>query len=164
MKRRQFLKAGSASWLAITTFDLISCQSKPSIKPDDKAQPFALEEVTIDGLQQKMQNGELTSHSITEMYLKRIEAIDKNGVALNSVIELNPDAIAIAEAMDKERKEGKVRSAMHGIPVLIKDNIDTGDKMMTTAGALALDGNRASKDAFIISQLRNAGAVVIGKT
>ena len=164
MKRRQFLKASSASWLAITTFDLISCQSKPSIKPDEKAQPFALEEVTIDELQQKMQNGELTSRSITEMYLKRIEAIDKNGVALNSVIELNPDAITIAETMDKERKEGKLRSAMHGIPVLIKDNIDTGDKMMTTAGALALEGNRANKDAFIISQLRNAGAVVIGKT
>ena len=164
MKRRQFLKASSASWLAITSFDLISCQSKPSNKPDELKQPFALEEVTIDDLQQKMQNGEFTSRSITEMYLKRIEAIDKNGVILNSVIELNPDAITIAEAMDKERKEGKVRSAMHGIPVLIKDNIDTGDKMMTTAGALALEGNRANKDAFIISQLRNAGAVVIGKT
>ncbi|HMG93640.1 MAG TPA: amidase [Chryseolinea sp.] len=163
MKRRQFLKASSASWLAITTFDLISCQNKSSITPE-KAQPFALEEVTIDELQQKMQSGELSSRSITEMYLKRIETIDKNGVALNSVIELNPDAITIAEAMDKERKEGKVRSAMHGIPVLIKDNIDTGDKMMTTAGALALEGNRASKDAFIISQLRSAGAVVIGKT
>ena len=165
MKRRQFLKASSASWLAITTFDLISCQSNSSsIKPDENAQAFALEEVTIDELQQKMASGELSSRSITEMYLQRIETIDKNGAALNSVIELNPDALSIADAMDKERKDGKVRSAMHGIPVLIKDNIDTGDKMMTTAGALALEGNRASKDAFIISQLRNAGAVVMGKT
>jgi amidase len=165
MKRRQFLKASSASWLAITTLDLISCQSNSSsIKPDENAQAFALEELTIDELQQKMASGELSSRSITEMYLQRIETIDKNGAALNSVIELNPDALSIADAMDKERKDGKVRSAMHGIPVLIKDNIDTGDKMMTTAGALALEGNRASKDAFIISQLRNAGAVVMGKT
>ena len=165
MKRRQFLKASSASCLAITTLDLISCQSNSSsLKPNENAQAFALEEVTIDELQQKMASGELSSRSITEMYLQRIETMDKNGAALNSVIELNPDALSIADAMDKERKDGKVRSAMHGIPVLIKDNIDTGDKMMTTAGALALEGNRASKDAFIISQLRNAGAVVIGKT
>ena len=95
-----------------------------------------------------MASGELSSRSITEMYLQRIDTIDKKGVALNSVIELNPDALSIADAMDKERKEGKVRSAIHGIPVLIKDNIDTGDKMMTTAGALALEGNRASKDHF----------------
>jgi amidase len=164
MKRRQFLKASSVSWLAITTFDLFSCQRKHAVESNEKVQSFALEEVTIDGLQQKMQKGELTSRSITEMYLSRIESIDKNGVALNSVIELNPDAIAIAEAMDNERKAGKVRGPMHGIPVLIKDNIDTGDKMMTTAGALALEGNRAKKDAFIISQLRNSGAVLIGKT
>jgi amidase len=155
MKRRQFLKASSVSWLAITTFDLFSCQRKHAVESNEKVQSFALEEVTIDGLQQKMHKGELTSRSITEMYLSRIESIDKNGVALNSVIELNPDAIAIAEAMDNERKAGKVRGPMHGIPVLIKDNIDTGDKMMTTAGALALEGNRAKKDAFIISQLRN---------
>jgi amidase len=164
MKRRQFLKASSASWLAITAFNLSSCQSKSSGVTTNESQAFTLEEATIDDLQQKMKNGELSSRSITEMYLKRIEAVDKNGAALNSVIELNPDALAIADAMDKERQEGKVRSAMHGIPVLIKDNIDTGDKMMTTAGALALEGNRASKDAFIISQLRNAGAVLIGKT
>ncbi|MBI2731515.1 MAG: amidase [Sphingobacteriales bacterium] len=99
-----------------------------------------------------------------EMYLKRIEAIDKSGPAINAVIEINPDAIAIAEAMDKERKEGKLRGPLHGIPVLIKDNINTGDKMMTTAGALALVGNKAAKDAFIIQQLRNAGAVLLGKT
>ena len=105
-----------------------------------------------------------TSRSITEMYLKQIEALDKNGPKLNSIIELNPDALTIADALDQERKEGKIRGAMHGIPVLIKDNIDTGDKMMTTAGALAMEGHSASNDAFIIKQLRNAGAVVLGKT
>jgi amidase len=151
--------------LTITALDLISCQRNTGQPATiETSGDFTLEEVTIDDLQRRMQSGELTSRSITEMYLKRIEAIDKNGNGLNSIIELNPDALAIAESMDKERKEGNVRGPMHGIPILIKDNIDTGDKMMTTAGALALEGNRAAKDAFIISQLRNAGAVLLGKT
>jgi len=159
------LITGSSTCLAISSFNLISCEStsQPSATTG-KDETFALNEVTIDELQRRMVAGELTSRSITEMYIKRIEAIDKNGIALNSIIELNPDAISIAEAMDEERKGGKVRSGMHGIPVLIKDNIDSGDKMMTTAGALALEGNRAKKDAFILAQLRNAGAVLIGKT
>lgn len=111
-----------------------------------------------------MQNGDLSSKAITKWYLKRIENVDKKGPAINSVIEVNPDAVTIAEAMDAERKAGKVRGPLHGIPVLIKDNIDTADKMMTTAGSLALAGNRASKDAFIVKQLRQAGAVILGKT
>jgi amidase len=123
-----------------------------------------LNEVTIDILQQKMQTGELTATAITKLYLDRIAAIDKSGPSLNTVIELNPDAFAIAEAMDKERKSGKVRGPMHGIPVLIKDNINTADKMMTTAGASALTGNIAETDAFIVRQLRAAGAVLLGKT
>ena len=165
MKRRQFLIKGSSTYLALSAFNLISCEStSPPATTNLKGEDFPLNELTIDELQKRMQTGELTSRSITEMYLKRIQAIDKNGVALNSVIEVNPDAISIAEAMDKERKQENVRSAMHGIPVLIKDNIDSGDKMMTTAGALALEGNRAKKDAFIISRLRDAGAVLIGKT
>ena len=98
------------------------------------------------------------------MYLKRIAKMDKQGPTLNAVIELNPDALEIAEQMDEERKNGKIRSRMHGIPVLIKDNIDTGDKMMTTAGATAMIGNMASKDAFIVQQLRKSGAVLLGKT
>src|SRR6476469_9879510 len=105
-----------------------------------------------------MTKGTRTSRSITELYLKRIEAIDKNGPAINSVIEVNPDALSIAAVLDKERKEGKVRGPLHGIPVLIKDNIDSGDKMMTTAGSLALAGNKASQDAFIVKLLREAGA------
>lgn len=111
-----------------------------------------------------MQSGELTARSIAELYLKRIQEIDKAGPALNSVIEINPDALSIADTLDKERKEGKVRGPLHGIPVLIKDNIDTGDNMMTTAGSLALEGHKAAKDAFIIAELRKAGAVLLGKT
>ncbi len=125
---------------------------------------FALEESSIDQLQQKMKSGEYTSQSITEMYLQRIAAIDKNGPALNAIIELNPDALEIAARMDIERKAGKIRGPLHGIPILVKDNINTGDKMMTTAGSLALEGHKAGKDAFIIKQLREAGAVLLGKT
>jgi amidase len=125
---------------------------------------FALNEVTIDQLQAFMKNGKYTSEQITKMYLDRIAAIDKKGPALNSVIEVNPDAIMLARKADDERRKGKWRGSMHGIPVLIKDNIDSADKMMTTAGALALTGNHASKDAFIVTQLREAGAVLLGKT
>jgi amidase len=165
MQRRKFLKNSSIAGLTIASFftskGTAYAQQKNENAPTDS---FELNEATIDELQQKMQSGKYTSRSITEMYLKRIEAIDKNGPKLNSVIELNPDAFPIADAMDAERKAGKVRGPMHGIPVLIKDNINTGDKMVTTAGALVLEGNRAAKDAFIIKQLRASGAVLLGKT
>lgn len=128
------------------------------------AADFPLQEATIGELQQKMASGEYSSVSITKMYLRRIEAIDKKGPALNAVIELNPDALMIAESLDAERKAGKVRGPLHGIPILIKDNINSGDKMMTTAGSLALEGHKAAKDAFIVGQLRAAGAVLLGKT
>lgn len=123
-----------------------------------------LPEWTIAELQAKMESGELTARQVTELYLKRIEAVDKAGPFLNSIIELNPDALDIAEKLDAERKAGKVRSALHGIPVLVKDNIDTADRMQTTAGSLALEGHYARKDAFIVRQLRKAGAVILGKT
>ena len=96
--------------------------------------------------------------------LDRIEQIDKNGPKLNSVIEINPEALEIAKELDLERKSGKVRSPLHGIPVLIKDNIDTADKMATSAGSLALAESRALQDAFIVKRLRDAGAVILGKT
>ncbi len=172
MNRRNFLKASSATGIAVTSLGLASCQ--PTSTKENKAtdhndagqfsDDFELNEITIDALQQKMQSGTYTARSIAELYLKRIESIDKKNQQLNSVIEINPDALTIADAMDKERKAGKVRGPLHGIPVLIKDNIDTGDKMMTTAGSLALNGHKASKDAFIIQQLRNSGAVLLGKT
>ncbi len=172
MNRRNFLKNGSVAGLAIATVGAACNQPAKEDKKEkagdnagtEKLTDFLLNEATIDILQQKMQSGEYTSHSITEIYLKRIEAIDKNGPKLNAVIELNPDALAIADDLDKERKAGKIRGHLHGIPVLIKDNINTGDKMLTTAGALALMGNKAVKDAFIIQQLRAAGAVLLGKT
>lgn len=171
MNRRNFLRNSSLAGLTVTSLTAASCNTTahkekevikitPALSPDE----FALNEVTIDELQQKMKAGTYTSRSITEQYLKRIEAIDKNGPKLNAVIEVNADALTIAAALDKERKEGKLRGPLHGIPVLIKDNINTGDKMMTTAGSLALEGNKVSKDAFIIHQLREAGAVILGKT
>jgi amidase len=165
MNRRKFLKNGSVASFALSS--LLPGTAEAVASANSATNNLAkddLNEVTIDELQQRMQSGDLTSKSITKWYLKRIEDLDKSGPAINSVIEINPDAIAIAEAMDAERKASKVRSALHGIPVLIKDNIDTADKMMTTAGSLALDGNKASKDAFIVKQLREAGAVILGKT
>ena len=123
-----------------------------------------LPEWTIAELQEKMESGELTARQVADLYLQRIAAVDKGGPYINSVIELNPDALEIAENLDQERKAGKIRGALHGIPILIKDNIDTHDRMQTTAGSLALEGNIAAKDAFIVKQLRKAGAVVLGKT
>jgi len=174
MDRRNFLKNSSVAGIAATTIAVAAtgCESpanadKKNTKPTTPGaeyNDFPLLETTIDQLQQKMKSGEYTSRSITQLYLKRIEAIDKNGPAINAVIELNPDALAIADTMDAERKAGKLRGPLHGIPILIKDNITTGDKMMTTAGSLALVGNIMPKDAFIIQQLRAAGAVLLGKT
>lgn len=123
-----------------------------------------LPEWTIADLKQKFEADELTARQVADLYLSRIEAVDKNGPHVNSIIELNPDALEIASALDAERKKGKVRGALHGIPVLLKDNIDTHDKMQTTAGSLALEGNYAARDAFIVKQLRKAGAVILGKT
>jgi amidase len=119
---------------------------------------------TISEFQQKMSAGELTSLQITESFLERIHAMDQNGARINSVIEVNADVQRIAAELDAERASGRVRSPLHGIPILIKDNIDTHDKMQTTAGSLALEGNIAPRDAFIVKQLRKAGAVILGKT
>lgn len=123
-----------------------------------------LPEWTIAELQEKMEAGELTARQVAELYIQRIEAVDKDGPYLNSIIELNPEALEIAGGLDAERKAGKLRGPLHGIPVLLKDNIDTRDKMQTTAGSLALEGNYAAKDAFIVRQLRKAGALILGKT
>ncbi len=130
--------------------------------PDDKK--FELAETTIADLQEAMKAGKLSARNIAEKYLKRIEDVDQRGAKLNSVIEINPDALVIAEALDKERKERGARGALHGIPVLIKDNIDTADGMKTTAGSLALVESKPLRDAFIAQRLREAGAVIIGKT
>jgi len=128
------------------------------------ANAFELEEVTIAQLQEGMQSGKYTARSLTEMYLARIQQIDMKGPTLKSVLELNPDALTIADQLDKDRREGRVRGPMHGIPVLIKDNIDTADKMNTTAGSFALLGVPVYKDAFLVQKLREAGAIILGKT
>lgn len=178
MDRRKFLRNGSLAGLAFGSLPATSqtTSKRSAIDPaaaneaaceaacEAAAKDFPLLEATIDELQQKMQRGEYTSQSITRLYLKRIAEIDKKGPHLNAVIELNPDALNIAAAMDTERKAGKVRGPLHGIPVLIKDNIDCGDQMQTTAGALALEGHKAAKDAFIVARLRESGAVLLGKT
>lgn len=174
MNRRNFIKNSSVAGLSVTALSFVAC-NQPASKEDKKENTatgntiaatdnFVLNESTIDELQQKMKSGEYTSHAITQLYIDRINQIDKAGPKLNAVIEMNPDALAIADAMDAERKAGKVRGPLHGIPVLIKDNIDTADKMQTTAGALALEGNIAKQDAFIIKKLRDSGAVLLGKT
>jgi amidase len=123
-----------------------------------------LQEWTISELQSMMTTGDLTAHHLAELYLERIDLIDRNGPKVNSVIETNPDALTIASSLDDERRGGKTRGPLHGIPILIKDNIDTHDRMQTTSGSLALEGHIAPRDAFIVKKLRSAGAVILGKT
>jgi amidase len=172
MHRRNFLKTGSLAGLTISTLVAASCNqpsaenkaSETAAADNSKDDIFELSEITITDLQQKMQSKQFTSRLITELYLKRIDQIDKKGIMLNSIIELNKDALNMADAMDRERGKGKVRGPLHGIPVLIKDNINTGDNMHTTAGSLALADNFAKQDAFIVHKLREAGAVILGKT
>lgn len=164
MKRRNFLQTGAFGSF-LTAIGLSGCAYEGADEPSaeqDGTEIFPLAEVTVEQLQQEMASGKLTARGIAELYLKRIEDIDKNG--LNSVIEVNPDALSIADQLDKERAEGNIRGPLHGIPVMIKDNIDTGDNMMTTAGSLALIGPPAARDAFIVTRLRQSGALLLGKT
>jgi amidase len=128
------------------------------------ANDFPFAEATIDGLQAKMAANELSAVSLTQAYLGRIAEMDRAGPKLRAVIELNPDALQQASALDAERKSGKVRGPLHGIPVLLKDNIATADAMQTTAGSLALVGAKVSRDATLVVRLREAGAVILGKT
>src|SRR3954462_13311901 len=128
-----------------------------------RAAPFELEEATLADLQSGMVSGKFTARSITQAYLDRIAELDRQGPMLRHVIETNPDALSIADSLDRERKAGRVRGPLHGIPVLIKDNIDTADRMTTTAGSLALAGSVPLQDAFIAAKLRAAGAILLGK-
>lgn len=122
-----------------------------------------LEYLSVDELNQRMDRGQLNSVTLVRHLLQRIERLDKQGPAINAIIELNPDALEIAKSLDRERQNGQVRGPLHGIPVLLKDNIDTSDSMQTSAGSLALVGQPAAQDAFIVQRLRAAGAVVLGK-
>ncbi|MGB7621428.1 MAG: amidase family protein, partial [Terriglobia bacterium] len=126
--------------------------------------PFSLEETTIHDLQNGMQSGKYTARSIVQKYLTRIALLNKVGPVLNQVLETNPDALSIADALDAERKAKGPRGPLHGIPILLKDNIGTADKMTTTAGSLALAGSIPARDAFVAARLRRAGAILLGKT
>ena len=153
LSRREFAELAS---LAVAGALLPGFPSRPQ-------QAFTLEETTIAQLQDGMKAGRLTSRSVTQGYLDRIAALDRQGPTLRAVLETNPDALTIADSLDAERKRGKVRGPLHGIPVIVKDNIDTHDKMQTTAGSLALEGNIAARDAFLVERLRAAGAVILAK-
>jgi amidase len=169
--RRRFLQgslAGGVGALMLPAFAGARAVKALAASPAGVAQadvkPFELDEITVADLQAGMTSGKFSARSLTEKYLARIEEVDKQGIGLNSVLEVNPDALAIAEGLDKERADEHVRGPLHGIPVLIKDNIDTADRMQTTAGSLALLGSKPVKDSFVAQKLRESGAVILGKT
>src|ERR1039458_6454815 len=166
--RRTFLKATVVGSAAAALAPLYPAQGAAreteSDVPASGIKSFELDELTITDLQDGMKSGRFTARSLVEKYTSRIDEIDKHGPAINSVIELNPDALSIAGQLDEERKAKGPRGPLHGVPVLIKDNIDTADRMMTTAGSLALVGSKPSKDSFVAEKLRAAGAVILGKT
>ena len=178
MDRRLFLNQSTRVALTAALLPAVACQTTPdkpaadapagtsAAEPAGSGTPdsFELHELTVADLQDRMAKGTDTARSLSEKYLARIKALNEAGPMLRAVIETNPDALSIADGLDKERKAGKLRGPLHGIPVLIKDNIDSGDQMMTTAGASALIGNKAKQDAFIVQKLRAAGAVLLGKT
>jgi amidase len=161
MERRTLLKLGAAAALAqgMNAPDA-SAQPAAAAAPP----PFELDEATVADLQAAMQAGARSAVSIAQAYLARIDSIDKRGPGVNAIIELNPDALASAEALDRERRDKGARGPLHGIPVLLKDNIDTADKMRTSAGSLALGDSIAARDAFIVGRLRASGCVILGKT
>ena len=170
MDRRDFVASSLATAAAATVgamTTLVPINTAHAAELDrDGALPdvFPYAELSVADLQSRMAKGTLTSRTLTAAYLARIAAVDRSGPTLNSVIETNPDALTIAAERDAERRAGKVRGPLHGIPVLIKDNIDSADRMQTTAGSLALVGKPAPRDAFIVQRLRDAGAVLLGKT
>jgi amidase len=157
MDRRDFVRLGMAGGALAGVAGTQQVMAAPRA-------PGGILEAGAQEQQALMRAGKLTSRALVAQYLARIAAVDRAGPRINSVIELNPDALDIAAALDRERKAGRVRGPLHGIPVLLKDNIATGDKMCTTAGSLALDGVRAVRDSHVAAQLRAAGAVIIGKT
>lgn len=166
MKRRAFLQVFAAGGAALLSSPLPAGARERAANARKAAQAwdFELDEVEIEKLQAGMASGRLTAVSLVRKYLERIEKIDRRGPNLRAVLELNPEAAEIARGLDRERKAGRVRSLLHGIPVLIKDNIDTHDRMMCTAGSLALMGSHPGQDAFMVHKLREAGAVILGKT
>ncbi len=171
MDRRDFVRVGAIAGAAIAakplSAEMVVRGIDPKVKADPRVfriPPFELEETTVADLASAMAVGRMTSRSITQSYLDRIAELDRQGPTLRHVIEINPDALSIADALDRERKAGKIRGPLHGIPILVKDNLDTADRMMTTAGSLALAGSIAPRDSTVAAKLRAAGAVLLGKT
>jgi amidase len=156
LSRREFAELASLALVGAVLPGREAAASRPP-------QAFALDETTVAQLQDGMKAGRLSARGVAQTYLGRIAALDRQGPTLRAVLEINPEALAIAEALDAERRRGRVRGPLHGIPVIIKDNIDTHDRMQTTAGSLALEGNIAVRDAFIVEKLRVAGAVILAK-
>jgi amidase len=165
--RRTFLATGIAGGVFATTLPTSAtghANGEASTEPPATVPPFELNEMSIADLQEGLEKGTYTARSLVEKYLARIEAVDSSGPNVNSVIETNPDALELAEESDRQRSSGRVRGPLHGIPVLVKDNIDTADKMATTAGSLALVDAKPPEDSFVVTQLRKAGAILLGKT
>ncbi len=163
LKRRNLLKTAITGGVVAAAFPSLAKGNVPAIATP-RSEKFDLEEISVPELQEGMKSGKYTSRTIVEKYLARIDAIDKGGPAINSMIEVNPDALKIADELDKERKDKGPRGPMHGVPVVIKDNIATADSMMTTAGSLALVGSKPAEDSFVVRQLRKSGAIILGKT
>ena len=164
MNRRSFVRrsiAGAAG-VAAATVSVRARSESGEVAPHTSPSAFELDELTVTDLQAGLSSGKYSARSLTERYLDRINDIDRRGPAINSVIERNPDAESIAAEMDRERKAGRVRGPLHGIPVLIKDNIDTHDRMKTSAGSLALADSIPAQDSTVAAKLREAGAVIIG--
>ncbi len=161
MNRRDFLRSAELAGALAAVTPAMGRGRAPGGGP---VPAFELDEITLAELQKGMQSGRFTARSLNERYLERIRQIDRDGPALNALIETNPDALAIAAALDRERREKGSRGPLEGVPVLIKDNIGTHDRMMTTAGSLALRGSIPAQDSFLVRRLREAGAVILGKT
>src|SRR3954463_2122184 len=172
MDRRDFVRLGAVAGAMVVGGTGVTAETLVTDGPTKRGHalrrfpvaPFELEEETLADLQSGMAAGKYTARSITQAYLDRIAELDRQGPTLRHVIETNPDALSIADSLDQERKGGRVRGPLHGIPVLIKDNIDTADRMTTTAGSLALAGSIPLQDSFVAAKLRAAGAILLGKT
>jgi amidase len=172
MDRRNFVRVSAIAGAVALRGDPLSAES--ILTSDDtrrlagdksfKVAPFELEEATLAQLQAGMTSGSMTAHSITQQYLARIEELDRKGPSLHHIIEINPDALSIADTLDRERKAGHVRGRLHGIPILLKDNVDTADRMTTTAGSYALAGSIPLQDSTVAAKLRANGAILLGKT
>ena len=166
MNRRDFIRAGVASGAAVS---VVGCEPAEDVRSvSESGTPFSipefrLEELTIEDLGSGLNAGHWTCRALTEMYLERIEALDRQGPSLYSILEVNPDALSIADGLDRELRGGRRRGPLHGIPIVLKDNIDTADRMTTTAGSTALRGSTPLRDAYIADKLREAGAILLGK-